>query len=905
MPPGIVGDVSSHALSPDGAWLVYRADGDQDEVFELYSVLFSGGTPVKLNGTLASGGDVGNVLGVTFQISSDSSRVVYLADQDANDKFELYTVPIAGGAAVKLNPALPATGDVVGFAIAPDSSRVVFLSTTDRTELYSVPVAGGVATKLNPSFAAGRAVTSFAISPDSTSVVYRADQAADELFELYSVPLGGGAATKLNPALVANGDVSDDPAFKRLRFRISPDSSRVVYAADQVTDGFVEMFSVPLGGGSSTQLGVPTSFVIGADSANVVYTSLDAGKVQLFSVPLTGGTSTKLNGPLVASGAVISYSVSPDASRVVYAADEETNEVNELYGVPTTGGTVVKLSPPLTPDGDVVSSSLSSTFSISPDSSRVVYRAYADFGVVEDLYSAPLAGGSIVKLNPALGADQDVSGFVITPDSSRVVYSADQDVDGISELFSVPITGGPVVQVSPTSPYLTSAQGAQVTPDSSAVAFLSDADAPGVQQSYRAPVSGGAATRLSSPLAFVPSAGDVRSHAASPDGKRIVYLADQDVDEVVELYSVPTAGGPIVKLNGPLVGIGDVTQFRITPDSTTVLYLASQEGPRPELYRVPIEGGAAVKLNPPLPAGVGRISTFEVSPDGAMVVYTGIQEPPEAFAALQLYSIAITGGVPILLNEPLSIPLQVSRFEISPDSSRVVFQLLYEDGSQYYNPYIDLYSVPILGGPVAELCSAQTYCLSFHLAPDSSRAIFTADVDTPNLHELYSVPIDGGVPVKLNPQLGGGSVAHDLLFCPLPSCSGSPPTFDDTWERISPDSTRAVFTASESSSGLRELYSVPLAGGPATKLNVPPLGVNIPDRFEIAAGSSQVVYLGPRPGGGNAVYRVPIAGGSSFELNGALVPGGSVGAHLESPDGSTVVYIADQDANDVFELYRV
>ena len=53
---------------------------------------------------------------------------------------------------------------------------------------------------------------------------------------LYSVPLGGPAAAgiKLNGALVALGDVDN--------FAISPDSSRVVYLADQQTDNVFELY---------------------------------------------------------------------------------------------------------------------------------------------------------------------------------------------------------------------------------------------------------------------------------------------------------------------------------------------------------------------------------------------------------------------------------------------------------------------------------------------------------------------------------------------------------------------------------------------------------------------------------------------------------------------------------------
>jgi hypothetical protein len=77
--------ISNFQISPDSNRVVYRADQDTDEVYELYSVPLAGGSPVKLNGTLVSGGRVWN-----FQISPNSGRIVYRADQDTDEVVELY-----------------------------------------------------------------------------------------------------------------------------------------------------------------------------------------------------------------------------------------------------------------------------------------------------------------------------------------------------------------------------------------------------------------------------------------------------------------------------------------------------------------------------------------------------------------------------------------------------------------------------------------------------------------------------------------------------------------------------------------------------------------------------------------------------------------------------------------------
>jgi Tol biopolymer transport system component len=267
----------------------------------------------------------------------------------------------------------------------------------------------------------------------------------------------------------------------------------------------------------------------------------------------------------------------------------------------------------------------------------------------------------------------------------------------------------------------------------------------------------------------------------------------------------------------------------------------------------------------------------------------------------------LSGGVPIQLTEPVLAgqPRYVSNFQIAPDSAHVVFQdALFDTAPGFTNPYVDLFVVSIFGGPITQLCAAQSYCLAYHIAPDSSCVLFTADVDVALQFELYSVPLAGGAAQKLNPQLGGGSVGT-VTWCPYPSCSGAPPSFSDTWARFSPASARVVFTASASASSLRALYSVPSAGGPATLLASSPTGAGIADAFSTSADSTRVVYLAPSPAGGNALYSVPTAGGAPTLLSGALVAGGTVSAHAESPDSGTVVFVADKDTDDQFELYRV
>ncbi len=446
MPP--FGDVSFFQISPNGRYAVYNADQDTDGVIELYSVLLGEGSPVRLNPLLSVGRNV-----IPFQISPDSSRVVYWAGQQGSTFFgELYSVPLGGPAAagIKLNGALVAGGSVnTNFRISPDSSRVVYLADQDTDqvfELYSVPLGGPAAAgvKINRALVARGDVYTFEISPDSSRVVYLASQETATVGELYSVPLGGPAAAgiKLNRALVTGGDV--------YTFEISQDSSRVVYLASQETATVGELYSVPLGGPAAAGIKVTGALVAGRtvydykispDSSRVVYNANQetATVVELYSVPLGGpaAAGVKLNRALVAGGSLSNYKISPDSSRAVYRADQETASVFELYSVPLGGPAAagIKLNGVLVAGGSV--DDFEEEFQISPDSSRVVYLADQDTDEVFELYSVPLGGPAAagVKLNRALVAGGFLSNFKISPDSSRVVYLADQDTDQVFELY--------------------------------------------------------------------------------------------------------------------------------------------------------------------------------------------------------------------------------------------------------------------------------------------------------------------------------------------------------------------------------------------------------------------------------------------------------------------------------------
>lgn len=492
---------------------------------------------VKLSGPMPSGGAVTEQW---FYVSDDGQYAVYNADATVLGRYDTYSVRTDGQSEpVNLSHVTGNAHDWPSNRITPDSTRVVISMSVDGVgpyELYSVPITGGPLVKLNGPLVAGGNVGQYVISDDSAWVIYLADQVVDEVYELFSVPVAGGTAVKLNVPLPAGGEVN-------MRFDTDGSSSRVVYQAGQ-----------PLGIGAS----------------------------DLYSVPIAGGASVKLSGPLVAGGTVWGFSVNPNATRVVYSAEQDTDGVREIFSVPLTGGTPVRLNPPLAAGRGPAGSQ------ISPDGTRVIYWSdQATDGVLE-LFSVPIGGGTSVKLNGPLVEGSDVGTALISDDSAWVVYEANQDEFGNFNLTSVPIAGGTAVKLN--GQVLSPIVSFDISPDSARVVYHAAEGTPGLAELYSVPIAGGTVTTLNAPLAS--NSRSVESFAISPLSDVVIYAADHAADELYELFSVPIGGGAVRRVSGPMVEDGSVVGagmfsrvFRITPDGGKVVYLATQEdAERAELF---------------------------------------------------------------------------------------------------------------------------------------------------------------------------------------------------------------------------------------------------------------------------------------------------------------------------------
>ena len=218
-------------------------------------------------------------------------------------------------------------------------------------------------------------------------------------------------------------------------------------------------------------------------------------------------------------------------------------------------------------------------------------------------------------------AGRDVLGeFVISPGGEKVAYLADQNINDVFELYVVDLSTPGVsykINRNPAANGDVVASGFQFSPGGGALAYVADEDFNDLIEFYLVELAFPAiSAKLNSPL--VPGGDLTTVFRFTPDGSQLVYLADQDVDEVFEIYGVDVAvPGQTIKMNSPLIAGGSVQSATLIMSESghELVYLADQDVDEVfELFVVELTTpGVSQKLNPTLPAG-GDVVRFDLFP---------------------------------------------------------------------------------------------------------------------------------------------------------------------------------------------------------------------------------------------------------------------------------------------------
>jgi Tol biopolymer transport system component len=508
--------------------VVFMADKDTNGTIELYASFDDGANIIKLSGTMVFGGDV-----VDFNVSPNGIWVAYVADQDQNSLFELYVVPVdktSNESAVKVSVPLAGSGlkersagsgDYL-FAWAPDSSLVAYIADADDAiaelfELFSSTPDGKEQYLISELVNVASDVFDFKWAPDSTLIAYVADQDVVGELALYVVPSDvENASVSVSGAMAGNG-IEEDPtgsgnyafAWAPGRCGLVPGNFCLAYIADQLLQNKFELFTSKPDGTVNLLISGPFNddrdvddFAWAPDSQLVAYTAnqSDLFAIDLYTAPPNNISSSQIHSNGVAPGQEVSaFKWAPDSSRIAFTSDKDSAVADfyRLFSVQPVNNNDILISGGLLATSDVTE------FEWSPDSSLIAYLVDAQD---IELYTTFPASGSSIQIGDVPIFGGDVFEFEWAPNSSRIAYKADYDVAGVIELFSSTPDNDVTDQVSGTL-----VSGGDVgefnwASDSSGVGYIADQDTINVDELFASKPNGNDNTKLSGRLV---SGGDV------------------------------------------------------------------------------------------------------------------------------------------------------------------------------------------------------------------------------------------------------------------------------------------------------------------------------------------------------------------------------------------------------------
>ena len=410
--------------------------------------------------------------------------------------------------------------------------------------------------------------------------------------------------------------------------------------------------------------------------------------VELFSSFNDGSEITELTGVINSSGTGNVFKVAPDGKRVAYLREKKSENDTEI-----------RISELSLNDADVTE------FDWSPDSSRIAYLVDDESDDRVELYTNLAEGGDNRKVSGSLPLGGKVKAFEWSPDSSLLAYTADQNNLNEFELFTTPPTERDPVKVSGTG----SSNRGDVTkfswsPESSRIAYLSDQrladffelftnlprpkpsdDPDPISESVNVLKFAWAPVEVDRSLAYstgrriytarpngddnnrvtreLTDGGKISDFSWAPDSTRIAYLADQETDEVFELFTVEPDGNDDVRISDDLTDDGDVTDFSWAPDSTRIAYLADQETDEVfELFTVEPDGNDGLRISDDLTDG-GDVTDFVWSPDSIRVAYRANQRTADA---IELFTATPDGQEKKRVSGDLAIDGNVGEFIWAP-----------------------------------------------------------------------------------------------------------------------------------------------------------------------------------------------------------------------------------------------
>lgn len=392
----------------------------------------------QINKDLPANGNVSD----RFVITADGSKIVYISDENTDGINELMVADINGANRKKISAPLDMGENVIRFLVDPTSQKVAYIAdpSTGFKNLYTVDLNGTNNYQVNNGLTStNHSIGHFLWMPSGSKLVYTSDEGMTVgNYALYIANFDGSNRLTLNGGPV--GQIFD----------IAPNGSRIVYRFSLTNPTLRSitptgtndvLLNTPFNLGAQPASGI-SNFVISPNSSLVAYRSNqdDNIKYELFVTNIDGsGLKTKISGALVSGGNValvpkVDYNFTSDSSSVIYIADQDTNNKNELF-ISSVSGVNQKLSGnSMIADGDVQS--------FKTLGNKTLFLADMDINGVNELYGIDHTniGAGSLKINSPLIAGENV-GYYSTDSSLKISYLMDDGSAGVYSVYLNDFTG--------------------------------------------------------------------------------------------------------------------------------------------------------------------------------------------------------------------------------------------------------------------------------------------------------------------------------------------------------------------------------------------------------------------------------------------------------------------------------
>lgn len=808
-------------ITADGARALYAARAGNSAQWELRSVKTDGSDVQLLSPAPVPGGGV--FIGEStkrcgYQLAGDGTRAVFVADAEVDQRFELYAAKLDGSGRHKLSPGGSTSVLLDACPLTADGTRIVYgLTNGAATELHVADIASGEDTRLDTANMS--AAFAPVLSGDARGVVFVGSDKA-----LYFVSLEGGAPVLLASGVVgattSMAATSERAIFlrsmgapaKNVLSSVRFDGTELVELAG---DEDKNLLSFPGAGGRS--------WPVTANGEWVVYQLGQGGAAPHTEVRAsrTDGSETRILTPEDARDvAAVDALLDADSGSVAIVTPGATSHARRFFFADLAAGTTREASPvPAYVDLDLNGSFCAENQQacvfdethIQPldvrglnvlrwlDAEQRFVGSHVEVEGASQLYtttgtgalgglgewvaftavrekrfklvSARLSDGKVYDLGPK-DSPASLDRPIISPDERWVAFKLTEP-GGKNELWVSAIDGTSPRRVSGDDLAIAAPNSGayRFTPDGKNLVFLarstgSDASC-NPYRLYLTDLMGTKRTELSGPLVECGNVSALDSGTVyglevhfTPDGKRVLYVADAEVDEQFDLYSVALDGTSRRRLTGALSSehvqlkySGPVLSF--TPDGKSVVFEGASvvDSFLRKLLIVAVDGSAAPKLvGDGAQAGFGASVSF--SRDGKHLAYLATDASGEHY----LWRVGrLDGSGDKAVSDPFT-----------ERQSRVPV-ILGSMGDEFFATDAEgVLALRFDGTSSRRVLSLkpETKLWDLKLVANQRAVLFVADYETPGVDELFAVTIDGKSARKLTPPLDAGRSVQSFWVGP-------------------------------------------------------------------------------------------------------------------------------------------